>query len=152
MKYTTTILIDKPLSEVITKLNSTENMKHWQDGLNTIEHISGTPGKFGARMKLKYDFGKRQMELIETITKENFPEEFHATYSMKGLRNIQQHYFETVSDSQTKWTSINEFQPTNFVMNLMLICMPKSFKKQTKKYMDNFKAFTEHNISIAQST
>lgn len=151
MKYTTEILIDKPLQEVISKMNSTENMKHWQEGLASTEHISGIPGEFGAKMKLNYDFGKRKMELIETITKQNFPDEFHATYTTVGVRNIQQNYFETAGENKTKWVCKNEFQPTNFVMNVMLFLMPRSFKKQTKKYMTNFKNFAEHGTSVANA-
>ncbi len=56
MKYTTEIIIHKSLAEVIHKMNSTENMLHWQEGLVSTEHLSGTPGEFGAKMKLNYDF------------------------------------------------------------------------------------------------
>ena len=52
MKYTTEIIIEKGLEEVIKKMDSTDNMKHWQEGLVSAEHISGTPGEFGAQMKL----------------------------------------------------------------------------------------------------
>ncbi|MBO6880770.1 MULTISPECIES: SRPBCC family protein [Winogradskyella] len=151
MKYTTEIIIKKPLKEVINKMNSTENMKHWQEGLVGAEHISGTPGEFGAKMKLNYDFGKRKMELIETITKQNFPNEFHATYNTKGVRNIQQNYFESTPQGHTKWICKNEFEPTNFVMNTMLFLMPRAFKKQTKKYMTNFKNFVENGNSVANA-
>ena len=151
MKYTTEIVIEKPLQEVAKKMNSAENMKHWQEGLISAEHISGTPGEFGAKMKLKYQLGKRKMELIETITKQDFPNEFHATYTTKGVRNIQQNYFETTPEGHTKWISKNEFQPTTFMMNAMLFLMPRAFKKQTKKYMDNFKNFAEKGISVSDA-
>lgn len=151
MKYTTEIIIEKPLEEVIKKMDSTENMRHWQEGLVSAEHISGTPGEFGAKMKLNYDFGKRKMELIETITKQNFPNEFHATYNTKGIRNIQQNYFESTTDGHTKWVCKNEFQPTNFAMNAMLFLMPRAFKKQTKTYMTNFKNFAENGTSVANA-
>ncbi|WP_296383214.1 SRPBCC family protein [Winogradskyella sp.] len=151
MKYTTEILIKKPIEEVIRKMDSSENMKHWQKGLVSTEHISGTPGEFGARMKLIYDFGKRKMELVETITKQNFPNELHATYNTKGIRNIQQNYFESTTDGYTKWIAENKFEPTNFMMNAMLFLMPRSFKKQTKTYMTNFKNFVEQRISVANA-
>jgi hypothetical protein len=151
MKYTTEIIIEKPLEEVVKKMDSAENMKHWQEGLISTEHISGTPGKFGAKMKLNYDFGKRKMELIETITKQDFPNEFHATYTTKGVRNIQQNYFESTPEGYTKWISKNEFQPTNFMMNAMLFLMPGAFKKQTKKYMTNFKNFAEKGTSVSNA-
>lgn len=148
MKYSTEIIIEKPLDEVVKKMDSADNMKHWQEGLINAEHVSGTPGKFGAKMKLHYDFGKRKMELIETITKQNLPEEFHATYNTKGVYNIQQNYFKSTEEGYTKWVCENEFQPTNLVMNAMLFLMPGAFKKQTKKYMSNFKNFAEKGISV----
>jgi len=151
MKYLTEILIEKPLEDVIKKMNSTENMKHWQNGLESAEHISGTPGQFGAKMKLNYNFGNRKMEIIETITKENFPQEFHATYSTKGVRNIQQNYFESTKDGNTRWITKNEYQPTNFKMNAMLLLMPRAFKKQTKRFMLNFKNFVEKDVSITNA-
>jgi len=73
MQYTTEILIDKPISEVIKKFNSADNLKHWQEGLVSTEHISGIPNQLGAKMKLNFSFGKRKMEIIETITKQEFP-------------------------------------------------------------------------------
>lgn len=129
-------------------MDSTENMKHWQKGLISAEHISGIPGEFGAKMKLNYDFGKRKMELVETITKQNFPYEFHATYDTKGVINIQQNYFESTANGYTKWICKNEFQPTTFAMNAMLFFMPKAFRKQTKTYMANFKNFAENGTSV----
>lgn len=132
-------------------MDSTENMKHWQEGLVSTEHISGTPGAFGAKMKLNYSFGKQKMEIIETITKHNFPYEFHATYNTKGVRNVQQNYFEITKNDFTKWISKNHYQPTTFAMSVMLFIMPRTFKKQTKKYMTNFKNFVENGISVSNA-
>jgi hypothetical protein len=151
MRYSTEILIEKPIEEVIQKMGSVENMKHWQEGLVSTEHISGVPKKFGAKMKLNFDFGNRKMELIETITKHEYPKEFHATYHTKGIRNIQQNYFESTPKGYTKWVCKNEFEPTNFKMNAMLLLMPRAFKKQTNIYMKNFKNFVENGTSIANA-
>ncbi len=151
MQYKTEILIKKPIAEVIKKMNSAENMKHWQEGLVSTEHISGIPGEFGAKMKLNYSFGKRKMEITETITKQDFPQEFHATYTTKGVRNIQENYFESTKEGYTKWIANNEFQPTTFVMSAMLFLMPRAFKKQTKTYMTNFKNFVEQGTSVSNA-
>jgi hypothetical protein len=152
MKYTTKIVVDKPIVEVTNKINSVDNMKHWQEGLISVEHISGTPGEFGAKMKLKYDFGNRKMELIETITKNELPKKLYLTYSTKGIHNIQQNYFQSIGESQTEWISKSEFQPTTFFMRAMLFFMPNAFKKQSLKYMTNFKNFVEHGTSVNYAT
>ncbi|MDC6367715.1 MULTISPECIES: SRPBCC family protein [Flavobacteriaceae] len=147
MKYTTQITIDIPRNEFLKKLEDPENMKHWQRGLVKYEQISGEPGKEGAQMSLSYKMGKREMDLVETIIKNNFPEEFHATYDTKGVHNIQKNYFKEV-DGKTVWTSESEFQFSGFGMKLMAFLMPGAFKKQSKKYAEDFKAFAEKGISV----
>ncbi|MDT0559444.1 SRPBCC family protein [Ichthyenterobacterium sp. W332] len=149
MKYTIEVTIALPRDEVINKLDSVENLKHWQQGLVGVEHVSGTPGEFGARMKMQYKFGKRHMTLEETITKSNFPDEFHATYNTKGMHNIQKNFFTETSQGHTTWKSENEFLPTNFMMRVMTFLMPRAFKKQSTKYMNDFKNFAENGTSVA---
>jgi len=151
MKYTTEIIVEIPRDAFIKKLDSIENFKHWQRGFIDYEHVSGVPGKIGAQMKLNYKFGKRRMDLIETITYIDFPNEFHATYNAKGMHNVQNNYFEKISDNHTKWVSINEFYPTTFAMRMMTLFMPGTFKKQSKKYLEDFKNFAEKGTSVSHA-
>ncbi|MDH5413588.1 MAG: SRPBCC family protein [Flavobacteriaceae bacterium] len=148
MKYTTEIIIELPRKEVIKKLDSTENIKHWQRGLISADHLSGKPGETGAKMNLKYKMGKREMEMIETITKSNFPDEFHAHYDAKGVHNIQENFFEDTAEGHTKWISKSEFQFEGFMMKMMGFLMPGAFKKQSMKYAVDFKNFAEKGISV----
>ncbi len=150
MKYSVEVTYEKPRDEVVKKMDNVDNMKHWQKGLVSSEHIFGTPGQVGAKMKLNYKMGKREMTLVETITKNNFPEEFHATYSTKGMHNIQGNYFEETPKGHTKWVSNCEFQPSGFMMKAMAFLMPGAFKKQSKKYMIDFKNFVEKGTSVAE--
>lgn len=150
MKYTIETIIDLPRAEVIKKLDNMENIKHWQRGLVSAEHLSGTPGEVGAKMKLSYQFGKRKMELVETILKRNFPEEFHGSYDADGMHNIQKNYFTETPEGKTKWVSESEFVPTGFMMRMMTLLMPRMFKKQSQKYLDDFKNFAEKDISVAE--
>lgn len=151
MKYSTKITVALPLDEFLHKFNNTENMKHWQKGLIAAEHISGTPGELGSKMKLVYKLGKRVMELVETITHANLPYELHATYTTHGMHNIQENYFKQTEDGQTIWTSDNEFVPLSFTMKLMTKFMPSAFKKQSLQYMVDFKNFAEKGTSVANA-
>ncbi|MGB5818085.1 MAG: SRPBCC family protein [Saonia sp.] len=151
MKYTTQITIHLSRDEFVKKLDNPENMKHWQQGLVSYEHLSGTPGHDGAKMKLHYKMGKREMVLTETILKRNFPEEFHATYDTKGVHNIQLNYFKEVGEHTTQWISESEFQFSSFMMKVMAFLMPGAFKKQSLKYAKDFKAFAEEGISVLDS-
>ncbi len=142
MKYTTIILINLPRSKVIELFDSTENMYKWQPELISVDHISGDPGQEGAISTMKYQMGKREVELIETITKQNFPDEFECTYKTKGMWNLQQNLFKETSINQTEWISISEFECAGF-MKIMCWFMHGAFKKRTFRYMNRFKEFAE---------
>jgi len=144
MKYTCEVVIEKPRHETVKLFDNADNLKYWQKGLVSFEHLSGEPGKAGAESVLKYDMGKRKMELIESITYSQFPEEFHSNYYTKGVINIQKNYFKE-ENGATRWISEAEFRFSG-MMKLMAFFMPKStFQKQTQSYMDDFKAFAEGN-------
>ncbi len=149
MKYTTEITIDLPREEFIKKLDNPDNMKHWMRGLLNHEILTGEPGQEGARMSMKFKMGKGEMEMVETIIKRNFPEEFHATYDTKGVHNIQKNYFKDEGE-KTLWVSESEFQFSKFGMKLMAFLMPGAFQKQSMKYAQNFKNFAEKGISVAE--
>tara|TARA_R100000306_G_C4358457_1_gene134022 strand:- start:110 stop:568 length:459 start_codon:yes stop_codon:yes gene_type:complete len=152
MKYTTEITINAPREEVIEKLDNPENMKHWQRGLVRYKPLNGTAGKEGARMELEYQMGKRNIIMIETILKNKFPTEFHATYDAKGVHNIQENYFQEINPDTTRWISESEFQFSGFGMKLMGWLMPGAFKKQSKKYLIDFKNFVENGTSVTTTS
>lgn len=136
-----------PRNEVIAKFDNENNLEHWQKGLVSQEHISGTKGEVGAVTKLRYAMGKQQLEMIETITFKNLPEAIHLTFDTKNVYNIQQNYFEATTAETTTWISKNEFKFSGF-MKFVGFLMSKAFKKQTILFMKNFKAFAEEGKSV----
>ncbi len=71
MKYSKEIVIDLPREEVIAKMEDPKNFKHWQKGFISYQHVTGNPDQDQSRSKLKYKMGKREIEMIETIEKNN---------------------------------------------------------------------------------
>ncbi|WP_010228707.1 SRPBCC family protein [Gillisia marina] len=147
MKYSKEIIIDLPREEVIAKMEDPNNFKHWQKGFVSYKHISGKAGHNDARSKLKYKMGKRNIEMVETIEKNNLPSKLFVSYDAKGVFNRQKNYFEEVDSNSTKWISDNEFECSGF-MKIIAFLMPGSFKNQTYKYMKDFKAFAENGTSV----
>jgi len=143
MKYTTTIDLDLPVDKVVLLFDNTENLKKWQPELVSFEHISGEAGKAGAQSKLKYKMGKREIDMIETITNSNFPDDFSGTYEAKGVFNKVSNKFIPITENRTKWVSENEFNFKGF-MKIFAFLMPGAFKKQTCQYMEQFKNFAEN--------
>jgi len=113
------------------------------EGLQSVEPISGTPGEVGAKSNLLFKMGSREIEMIETITSKNLPDEFSVTYETDGVFNVVNNYFRASGENQTAWTTKNEFQFTSLMMKIMEFFMPGMFKKQSLKFLKNFKKFAE---------
>ena len=143
MKYTNEIQIDLPRDRVIELLDNAENMKHWQKDLINYKFIKGEPGRVGSQMELEYLMGKKNIKMIETITKIDFPNEFSGTYECKGVWNLVENYFTQNPDGSTKWVSDSVCRFSGF-MRIMSWFMPTSMmKKQSCKYLEDFKTFAE---------
>ena len=142
MKYTNEVIINKPLKKVLELFDSEENLYKWQPGLLSFEHLSGEKGEVGAQSRMKYKMGKREVEMIETITAKNLPGEFNGTYEAKGVWNEVKNSFVAIDEHTTKWVAKSHFEFSGF-MKIIAFLMPGSFKKQSQKYLDLFKAFAE---------
>lgn len=141
MKYACELTINLPRDRVIALFDNVDNMKSWQPDLVSFEALSGTPGQPGAKSKLVYKMGKRTIEMIETVTVRNLPDEFSGTYDAKGVHNLCRNLFVD-RGSTTHWTMETEFQCTG-LFRLIAWLMPGMFKKQTMKMMQQFKTFAE---------
>ena len=53
MKYINEIEIDRPIENVVGLFDDPANMDKWMEGLQSFEHISGTPGQPGAKSRMK---------------------------------------------------------------------------------------------------
>lgn len=144
MKFTCSVDIDLPRQRVVELLDNPENMKHWQDGLISYEFIEGEPGKVGSKMKMRYSNGKREFDLIETITISDFPREFAGTYEATMMKNTMSNLFFERGENRTTWEAhIHYTWFKGFMIKLFVWLSPGTFKKQTQKWLDQFKAFAE---------
>ncbi len=144
MKYTNEVVINQPIDKVVALFSDPENLKEWQPGFESIELVSGQEGAPGAVSRLKYNMGKRHMELLETIKVNDLPENFTATFETKGVYYHQVTKFQSIGEQQTRYIADNEFKFKG-IAKLYGILMPGAFKKQTQKYLDSFKAFAERS-------
>ena len=87
MKFICSVNINLPRTKVIELFDNSDNLKQWQDGFISFEHISGEPGKKGAKSQMRYKIGKREIELIETIITNNLPDEFIGHYKANAMEN-----------------------------------------------------------------
>ena len=152
MKFSCSVDIHLTRDIVVDIFNNPENMQYWQDGFISFHHKSGEAGQVGAQSLIQYDIKGRKMELLETVTVSNLPEEFHGTYEGHFGKNTMHNYFEKLPDGHTRWQSeVDYIQIDNFIMKIMSKLMPGMFRKQTQKWMDQFKVFAENKIKDEMS-
>lgn len=145
MKYRNEITINANRDTVVKLFDNPENLVKWQPGFVAMEHISGEQGQVGAKYLMKYKMGKRDMELLETITERNLPDVFSGTYETKGIWNSIENHFQETEDGNTKYWTESEFKMRG-MMKLMAWIMPGAFKKQSQKYLELFKKFVEEEV------
>ena len=64
--------------------------------------IESEPGQPGAVSKLVYDDGKHRIELTETVTNRNLPDEFDGTYEWSSGMNTLNNRFIEIGPNRTK--------------------------------------------------
>jgi len=148
MKYELSIELNLPLNDVADAFADPNQLADWQRGFVSIEHVEGEMGKEGAKSEIKYLMGKRAVDMVETITKNDLPRSFSAIYQAKGVWNLQENTFSEISETNTRWTSRSEFVMQSFPLKLLAFLMPKMFKKQSYQFMTDFKAWVEDVESV----
>lgn len=142
MKYSHEITIDLPREKVVELFNNQENAFKWMEGLESWDQLSGSPGEEGAKSRLKYQTKRGEMIIDEEITKKELPEMINFVFTSKGVTNWNDNRFESLNDNQTKWVQSNVFKCKGMV-KIFAALMPGAFKKQSLKYMNDFKQFAE---------
>jgi hypothetical protein len=142
MKYTTEVTIRLSRDKVIELFDSTENLRKWQPGLLSFEHLSGDAGQEGSQSKMVYEGRKGELVMTETISKRNFPDEFHAIYESRGVYNEMYNYFSEPEPGISLWRTVSIFKFRG-LMALMAPFMKQAFTNNTILSMERFKTFAE---------
>lgn len=144
MKIKGSLDINRPQSKVAELFADPDYLKEYQDGFQKKELVSGQMGQEGAVSKMYYKYGKRDMELTETITANRLPDSFEATYHHKHMDNTMKCTFVPLDDNRTRYEYEFEYTRINWVMpKLMAVLFPGMYRKQGEKWMRQFKEFVE---------
>ena len=144
MRYQRDLDIDAPRDTVLALFLEPDNLTVWQPDLVSFEHVSGEgPRDLGAVTRQVHRMGKREVEMTETITVNDPPENFAAIYEADGIWNLVENRFTETDAGRTHWALTSECRGTGFMVKLMLLLAPGMFRRQTDDLMHRFKAFVE---------
>lgn len=144
MKFTCSAEIELPVSKVAELFMNKDNLRFWQQGFISHEHIRGIPGEPGCKSIITIRHGNRTLVLTETIIFKNLPAEIDALYEHEHMTNTMSNRFVSLGPDKTRFDAIVEYTHfRGFLPNVMAFLMPWMFKKQTQKWVNHFKEFAE---------
>lgn len=144
MKYQCEVIINAPRDRVVELFDNPDHLHEWQDGFQSFEHLSGDKGKPGAKSRMTYVNNNKEMIITETISVNALPDEFSGIYEFEQGANTMSNNFYAVDAGTTRYVSITEYYEINsMMMRIMIKLFPSMFKKQTQKWMNQFKEFVE---------
>ena len=138
MKFQVEIDIDLPRHKVLEYYTNTQNLRYWFDGFRSLTCLSDAPCEVGAKYELKFSVGNMNIQVTETIKRNDLPEELWLVEESDGLTNLLKNFFVELDDDKTKWVIISNYEG-EFLPQIG----PSAFKKKTVKFMESFKDFVE---------
>lgn len=143
MEYETEVEISASRARVVAVFVDPEALPKWQDSLVAFEPIGeADPWAVGGKSKQLHRMGSREVEMVQTITARDDPAYYAATFEADKVWNLVENWFEDRGDS-TVWKVRSEFRCEGLFMRAMCFLFPGMFKKQTREFMEKFKAYVE---------
>ena len=139
----TSVSINKPLKEVWDFFKNPDNLIRWLGGLQKFEHVSGIPGRVGA--KAKHHFLERGKELIldgeitEVIEQKRIVGILDSSMMLNKVTNS----FNDLGKDQTVVTISSDTQFKGFLWKQIGPLMKGEFKKRQEKDLQTLKEILE---------
>lgn len=158
VKYTDSIEIALPREETVRLLSDPTQLRMWFRGLVRHEPVSGAYGEIGTVSRVVLRTGKQELEGTETITRREpadlvgIPGEVEVVFERElvadGLQNVTRDRLLEMNPRRTRWESDNEYHFDRALMRLLSPVMRGSLQKQSRRRMQDFKAFAESGTDV----
>lgn len=145
--YKESILVNRPMKEVITLFKDTSQYKKWQPELEEFETFEGRPGEEGSKARIRKHAPKGAgIKMKQVVEKDNLPKEYVIKQDTDGVLAHNHFHFED-KQSVTKIEATGNYDTGGF-MKLVDWFKPSYFENQLKEYLENFKEFAEKQPKV----
>jgi len=145
MKFNSSTTINAPREQVVQLFMDRKLLAEHQDGFIKKDLISGDYGQDGSVSKIYFKQGKGQMELTETIQSNQLPDSIETFIHHEHMDNNYKCSFIDRGDQTTEYKVEGEYVTVRgFMPKMMMKLFPGMFRKQSEKWMVNFKNFVEN--------
>jgi hypothetical protein len=158
VKYTVSIEVALPRETVARLLADPAHLPKWLRGMVVHEPVSGMHGQVGTVSRVVLQMGQQEMECTETITRRE-PADLHGIPSERvvhfdreivaeGMWSAARERLTETGPETTLWASENEYRFSSLPMRFMAPLMRGAFRKQSRRHMQDFKAFAEQGTDV----
>lgn len=142
-KYTASIEVDKPISEVFKKFNDISKIHEWIPEVKSVDTLNFNPGITGSKFKMVVDNQGEEVVMEEKVLAYINDHKVTLFFDGEGMLKTDQYIFKE-EDGKTNIELSSTFKSED---SYMLSCVFPYFKGTLKKideqYLKNFKAFAE---------
>ena len=135
-----------------------DSIPKWLRGFKSHEPINVKHGEVGTVSKIVFETGGQETTATETVIRQspqdvnNAPVTEIVYYDRElqadGMWSLAKERFIELEPNRTLWESENEYRFESFLMRAMGLVMKRSFIKQQKIHMRDFKAFAERGVDV----
>ncbi len=144
LSYECEIMVDKPLAESWAVSQDEEKLSDWLEGLQKIEHVSGTPGTVGAVSDVHFIDDGQEMTIRETITEIGPDESVSMTFTSDFMDMDYNLAMKSV-DGKTKISSSTTATGNGMVSKSIMALMGGAIKAQEETNLAKLKETIEKN-------
>lgn len=142
--YDSEITVDKSLAESWAVSQDEEKAADWLEGLQKMEHVSGTPGTVGAVSDVYFVDQGQEMVIRETIT-EIVPNESISMIFTSDFMDMNYTLRMAEVDGKTKISSSTTAVGNGMFSKSLMALMSGTFSTQEETNLTNLKRIIEEN-------
>ncbi|MBN2729904.1 MAG: hypothetical protein JXR53_11835 [Bacteroidales bacterium] len=130
MKYIISIIIEKPINELIKICEEKLYSKEYMPYFSNINYISGKPGAEGSIREIILGKRRRKLVLKETVVLNNLPHEKVVLVDSSGFISKVSTQFESVNENRTEMISkYSNNSSEDFTTDFIVDINAQSYKK-----------------------
>jgi hypothetical protein len=144
MKFSTSIPIDKPATEVFRYVVlQPQNMKHWVQGFEAFRPQSGSKRKEGSVAAQVFHDGDHKTEVREEVLEVRPHKRFRCLLTHRNMQSEQDYHFLDQGGGQTKLYLATEVKLRPALFNLFGFLVKGPMRKQQAADLERLKSELE---------
>ncbi|QNM86860.1 SRPBCC family protein [Polaribacter pectinis] len=140
--YTAQVFVDKPVTEVFSVFNNSENIKNWIPEIKSFEVVNDNPGKTGSIYKIVVENQGEEITMTEKVLAYVPNEKVTLFFDAENMLKTDDYLF-CEEDGVTTIILKSSCKSDSFIMACLFPYFKGTFQEQDQAYLNNFKEFVE---------